>query len=132
MSIRPKTLAAAAFAVALLAPSVANALCAAAKDMNGVWKGNDGGTYFIRQMGNEVWWVGLSGDDGKSWTNVYKGTRSGNVVTGTWADVPKGRGRSGGIMNLAIQGSSGVAGFTRTQVSGGFGGSRWSQPCDDR
>lgn len=131
MSIQHKTLAAAALAVALLVPSLTHALCATARDMNGVWKGNDGGTYYIRQTGSEVWWVGLSGDGGKSWTNVYKGTRAGNVVTGTWADVPKGRTRSGGVMNLAIQGSSGVAGFTRTQVSGGFGGSRWSQSCDD-
>jgi hypothetical protein len=121
----------AGLAISLLAASSAHALCAAARDMNGIWKANDGGTYHVRQIGNEVWWVGMSGDGGKGWTNVYKGTRNGNVVTGNWADVPKGRARSGGVMNLAIQGSTGVASFSRTQVSGGFGGSRWSQSCDD-
>jgi hypothetical protein len=30
-------------------------------DVTGVWLGNDGGTYYLRQIGDVVWWVGLSG-----------------------------------------------------------------------
>ena len=105
--------------------------CVAPKDMNGVWKSNDGGTYYVRQAGNEVWWVGMSKDGGRSWTNVYKGVRNGATVTGTWADVPHGRARSGGTLNLQVAGTTGVLGFNRREVTGGFGGSRWFQPCND-
>ena len=115
----------------LATPVTSYALCAAPKDLNGVWQANDGGTYFVRQIGNNVWWVGMSGDNGNTWTNVFKGVRKGNTVVGQWADVPKGKILSGGILNLDIQGTSGVLGFTRSQVTGGFGGSKWFQPCND-
>ncbi len=131
MSIIRKHIAVWTSIVILTAPGISYALCAAPKDLNGVWQANDGGTYFVRQIGNNVWWVGMSGDDGKTWTNVFKGVRNGNTVLGQWADVPKGKILSGGILNLNIQGSGGVLGFTRSQVTGGFGGSRWFQRCDD-
>ncbi|UBV42372.1 hypothetical protein LAJ19_12170 [Deinococcus taeanensis] len=112
-------------------PGAASALCAAPPDLNGVWRANDGGTYYVRQAGTQVWWVGLSSDNGKTWTNVFHGTRSGNVVKGTWADVPRGNVRSGGTLTLNIAGTTGVLGFTRAGSSGGFGGSKWFMPCDD-
>lgn len=121
--------------VAVLAfPSSSFALCSTARDMNGVWKGNDGGTYYVRQVGNVIWWLGMSGDGGRTWTNVYKGVRTGSIVTGTWADVPTGRTRGTGVLNLQVEGpaTGGVSGFSRREVSGGFGGSWWSQPCSDR
>lgn len=108
------------------------ALCAAPKDLNGVWHANDGGTYYVRQIGNEVWWLGMSGDSGKSWTNVYKGTRNGNQVTGRWADVPRGHISSSGSLNLNIRTSGGhVVDFTKGSFTGGFGGSHWTMKCDD-
>jgi hypothetical protein len=129
--ISTKSLRLATVVTILACPLWAHSQCVAPKDMNGVWKSNDGGTYYVRQIGNDIWWVGMSGDGGKTWTNVYKGTRNGPTVTGTWADVPRGRVRSGGILNLHVDGSTGVLGFSRREVSGGFGGSRWYQPCND-
>lgn len=119
--------------VVLVIPTSALALCVAPRDLNGVWRANDGGTYYVRQIGRNVWWVGMSSDDGRTWTNVYKGVRSGNTITGQWADVPRGRINSGGTLNLIIQtgSSGGILGFTRSTVTGGFGGSRWFQDCDD-
>ncbi|WP_448272192.1 hypothetical protein [Nostoc sp. DSM 114160] len=66
----------------------AQALCIASPDFNGIWHSDDGGTYYVRQIGNEIWWLGMSADDGRTWTNVYKGTRIGDTVIGQWADVP--------------------------------------------
>ncbi|MBZ9714873.1 MULTISPECIES: hypothetical protein [Deinococcus] len=109
----------------------AHASCAAPKDMNGVWRANDGGTYYVRQLGNQVWWVGMSSDSGKSWTNVFHGTRTGNTVKGTWADVPRGQISSGGSMTLTLSGVNSVLGFKRTAATGNFGGSTWYMPCDD-
>ena len=82
--------------LAALNGTPAHALCAAPPDLNGTWRANDGGTYHVRQIGTQVWWVGLSSDGGKSWTNVFHGTRTGNTVTGSWADTPRGAARSSG------------------------------------
>jgi hypothetical protein len=121
----------ATFIAVFSCPVLSYALCIASKDMNGVWKSNDGGTYYVREVGNEVWWFGKSGDGGRSWSNVYRGIRNGATVTGNWADVPMGKTRSGGTLNLQIDGTTGVSGFSRTQVSGGFGGSKWFKTCND-
>jgi hypothetical protein len=111
----------------------AQALCAAPTQLTGIWQANDGGTYYVRQTGNQVWWLGMSSDQGKTWTNVFKGTRNGNTISGTWADVPKGKIQSGGTLNLTLQtsGGNGILGFKKGTFTGGFGGSQWSQPCDD-
>jgi hypothetical protein len=38
-------------------------------NLTGAWKANDGGTYYIRNIGNDVWWLGTSGnDDGKTFS----------------------------------------------------------------
>ncbi len=29
-------------------------------NLTGTWKANDGGTYYIRNIGNDVWWLGIS------------------------------------------------------------------------
>src|SRR5262245_4877920 len=83
-------------------PLSSYAQCVAPRDMNGVWKANDGGTYYVRQIGNDVWWLGMSGDGGRTWTNVYRGVRNRDIVTGTWADVPHGQIHSSGILNLHV------------------------------
>lgn len=117
--------------LAALNGTPAQALCAAPPDLNGTWRANDGGTYHVRQIGTQVWWVGLSSDGGKSWTNVFHGTRSGNTVTGSWADTPRGAARSSGTLTLKLSGVNAVLGFKRTASTGGFGGSTWFMPCDD-
>lgn len=91
--------------------------------LTGVWNCNDGGVYFIRQVGNQVWWYGQSSDGGATWSNVFQGTIRGNNLIGSWADVPKGSIRGSGEMTLSISGSS------IQKVSGGenFGGSQWSR-----
>lgn len=43
-------------------------------NLTGTWKANDGGTYYMRNIGNDVWWRGISSnDDGKTFSNVLKG-----------------------------------------------------------
>lgn len=116
----------------LVVVSQAAALCAAPKKLTGVYKSNDGGTYYVRRHGDSVWWMGESSDDGHSWTNVFKGTLNGNTFEGDWADVIGNNGR--GTLTLEILGSieTGVHGFNRTGGSGsGFGGERWRIPCND-
>jgi hypothetical protein len=60
---------------ALMFATAPSALCIARRDMNGEWKADDRGTYYVRQIGNAVWWVGMSPDEGRTWMNVFKGVR---------------------------------------------------------
>lgn len=94
-----------------------------AQNLTGVWRCNDGGLYFIRQVGNQVWWYGESGDGGVGWSNVFQGYVTGNKIIGKWADVPKGTARNYGEMTLSFSGNS------LRKISGGqnFTGSVWTR-----
>src|SRR6476619_4108632 len=44
-------------------------------DLTGTWAGDDQGVYYLRQLGDQIWWLGMSGlgqplvDRGTDWTN---------------------------------------------------------------
>jgi hypothetical protein len=97
---------------------------AQARSLTSVWNCNDGGVYFIRQVGNQIWWYGQSADGGEAWSNVFQGTIRGNEIIGSWADVPKGAIRGYGEMTLRIISNNRIQ-----KISGGenFGGSVWSR-----
>src|SRR5215203_631725 len=74
------------------------------KSLSGKWRANDGGTYFVRQVGSEFWWFGARNlQEGTGFSNVFHGTISGGVTTpngyvrpyiyGDWQDVPFGNAR---------------------------------------
>jgi hypothetical protein len=59
---------------ALIPTAPAAAACPPAPGLTGYWRGNDQGDYYIRQIGNEVVWVGLdSTTDGAGWTHMFRG-----------------------------------------------------------
>jgi hypothetical protein len=99
-------------------------IIAQTSDLTGQWRGNDGGTYYIRQVGSQVFWFGENSSDRTSWSNVYHGTISRGVITGSWADVPKGRYRNNGTLTLRIASSRRIV---RTNVTGAFGGTEWTR-----
>ena len=130
--MRSTLLALAAGLTLATAGGIAQAQCVVSPDMTGVWRGNDTGAYYVRQVGSTIWWVGMSPDNGRAFTNVFNGVRDGDVVRGTWADVPQGRGASSGTLTLRLTGGANVLGFEVIQMSGGFSGNRWSRPpCGD-
>jgi hypothetical protein len=103
-------------------------------DLTGIWGADDGATYYVRQIGETVWWAGLSADGGRSFTNVFYGkirtTFSSLEISGSWADVPRGRSAQSG--SLALESSligppSGDTGsrLVKRSQTGGFGGSLW-------
>jgi hypothetical protein len=94
-------------------------------NLTGRWSANDGGYYYLRQLGNELWWYGHSGDGARTWTNVLYGRVQGNRVTAKWADVPQGAVQGSGDMELEISGDGRQ--LTATRRSGGFGGSQWTR-----
>lgn len=106
-------------------------------DLTGTWAGDDDGVYYLREIGDEVWWLGMSGiggplvSRGSDWTNVYHGTLSGDTVTGTYADVPGGKIRDNGPVVLKLtRASDGGLSLVRTDplLPTGFGGTLLT-PC---
>jgi hypothetical protein len=101
-------------------------------DLNGFWAGDDGAMYFVTTDDwNRVWWVGMSGDDGQSFTNVFQGKWNPNnateepadfgTVSGDWVDVPRGQAMGSGTLTLSYRTNGEI---WRTSGSG-FGGKVW-------
>jgi hypothetical protein len=72
-------------------------------ELTGAWSGNDSGTYYIRQVGDCVWWFGTEVRDlelgpvgQRGFANVASGRIVGNQVDLEWADVPLGSTVNGG------------------------------------
>src|SRR5216684_1009614 len=90
--------------VALLAFGLFLGVCANGapiRELNGYYEADNGGAYFIRQIGDTVYWFGE--DPNGAWANVLVGTISGNKITARFWDVPKGKTQGMGEMILQIQ-----------------------------
>jgi hypothetical protein len=115
-----------ALSSAALAPAPALAQCSF-RGLNGDWRANDGGTYRIHEQGNRVWWIAMSGDGGRSWQHKFQGTRSGDIVTGNWADFRGPMGR--GTLTIRVRDVMSMRRIANT--GSGFGGVRWWRGCND-
>lgn len=102
-----------------LGPAVAVA------DLTGEWEGDDGGRYYLRQLGDRVYWYGERSARSPAWANVFEGRVRDGKVLGRWADVPKGRTMGQGKLRLDIGGGGDV--LVAVDKTGGFGGSRWKR-----
>jgi hypothetical protein len=105
------------------------------EDLTGAWTADDGATYYLHQDGNEIWWFGISQDGGRSFANVFRGTRQPTSprITGNWADMPIGASRQQGQLALSIVHIAAPPGGTpsielrKMSENGGFGASRWQR-----
>lgn len=100
-------------------------------NISGKWSGNDGGDYYIRQIGNDIWWVGTNifhGIDATgTFSNVFHGDRNGLDITGKWQDVPLGHTKGSGDISLSIDPSGEK--ITKKTSTGGFAGTEWTKAC---
>jgi hypothetical protein len=97
-------------------------------DLTGIWKGQDQGTYYVRQVGDNIMWIGMSTNDGRSWTNAFAGKIAGDTISGTWVDVP--RGKIGGVGGLTLKVSQVGANIVIQKIGStgsGFGTSTWQK-----
>jgi hypothetical protein len=104
--------------IAIMCPSVL------AQDFSGVWSCDDGGTYYIHQIGNNIWWFGENDPSSPGFANVAKGAINGGKISLTWADVPKGTTNNNGILVLSVISEDELQ---KIQFTGGFGGSKWTR-----
>jgi hypothetical protein len=91
--------------------------------LTGVWRGDDGGTYYIHQYGLRVVWFGEQ-LDAAGWANVFFGRISGTTLSGQWFDVPKGSASGYGTLDLTVTSPTQL---DRSGTGGGYGGRRWNK-----
>ena len=107
-------------------------------NLTGTFAANDGGTYWIRQIGDCVWWAGFSGQPstttmGVNFSNVFLGRMtvdsSGTAqLSGYWADIPRGATSNYGTITvgrLKIDSLGRVSSFVKLKSVGGFSGTLW-------
>lgn len=99
-------------------------------ELTGAWQGNDRGVYYIRQVGDCVWWFGTEVDEIEpgatgqpGFANVASGRMVGTQVDLEWADVPLGNILNGGGLTFLYDEANDT--LTLTEQRGGgqeFGG----------
>jgi hypothetical protein len=98
--------------------------------LTGAWAGNDSGVYYIRQVGDCVWWFGtevrdieLGATGQRGFANVASGRIVGTQVDLEWVDVPLGYTVNGGGLTFIYHQERGE--LTLAEQRGGrepFGG----------
>ncbi|RTZ60821.1 MAG: hypothetical protein DSZ33_02240, partial [Gammaproteobacteria bacterium] len=53
-------------------------------DLTGKWDADDGGAYYLRQIGNQLHWYGERFPTHTRWSNVFHGDINGNRIDGRW------------------------------------------------
>ncbi|WP_373548111.1 hypothetical protein [Haliscomenobacter sp.] len=94
--------------------------------LTGVWDCNDGAATYVREDGANFLFFSEARNNGTrpGFSNLYVGRRSGNTITGTWVDVPKGTLLGNGTMTLRVESDTR---FVRTDAGSGYGGSVWTR-----
>jgi hypothetical protein len=96
--------------------------------LTGVWKGTDQGTYYVKQVGDNIMWIGMSANDGRFWTNAFAGKIAGDRISGTWVDVPRGGAKGLGTLTLKVSQVGPKIVMQKIGSTGsGFGGSSWEK-----
>jgi hypothetical protein len=90
-------------------------------DVSGLWRSEDGARWTLRQVGQEVWGYGESGDGGGIWTIVLHGRLLGNDVVATWAAL-RGDHPAAGELVLRIEAPDRLRTLRST---GGFTSTGW-------
>jgi hypothetical protein len=90
-----------------LSVHVQDGLAQSIQDINltGSWHADDGGTYYLRNIAKDLWWLGISGNDyGSTFSNVLKGRihDNNNTITAVWADIPRETNEYYGTLILSI------------------------------
>ena len=99
----------------LLLPKLNNA------QLTGEWTDDNDACYKIRQVNNQVFWML---DDSPRVINVFSGVIAGNVITGTWADLPGGNLQGSGTLALRIESATRMV---KIDQNGNYGGSSWTK-----
>ncbi len=81
-----------------------------------LWIGDKGGHYYIRTVGNMIWWLGFL-KNGRL-INMFSGNRFGTTASGNWTDLIAAQGTTLRSGKLTI--SVSVKAIEVTYQTGGF------------
>ena len=96
-------------------------------DLSGAWATSDGGTCYVRQLYDDVWFFWSRPYRDFAYSTVFRGTRNGNQVSGEWIDVPYGDRTESGRLALTLD--PGTLRFTPDRGSA-FAGIVWEKLYD--
>jgi hypothetical protein len=97
-------------------------------NLTGVWSCNDGGVYYLRQVGDYVWWYGEEQAANPRWANAAFGSISGNGLGIKYADVPAGTTTGYGTIELEIVSNDEL---TAESKPASYAGSHWIRELDN-
>ncbi len=96
--------------------------------LTGRWSADDGARYYLHQVGDCLWWAGLSdAGSGTDFTNVAVGRVDGETIELEWADVPRGRILGGGTLTLRMEGSPPNRLTKQSETGTGFEATTWTR-----
>ena len=84
-------------------------------DLSGIYIADNKDKYFLKQVGNSLWWIGTDKNDSNI-KNVFKGFINGSNITGQWVDSPLKKTLGNGSLNLIISFNS-IENITINKVS---------------
>lgn len=96
-------------------PSTITNKTAAHTPLAPVYAGNDGGAYYVTQVGEKVYW--FAEHPGRDYAHVFHGTREGDVIKGRFHSVPKDKATTLGQVTLKIRPNGSLE---RVSETGGF------------
>lgn len=95
-------------------------------DLTGYWKSENGGPHTLRQIGKSVYW---KADALPVAQNIFFGTIAGDVLTGTWIDLPGGRDYNTGTLSIKIDSNDKLTKLTNSPVYGAVTWTRTAPPA---
>ncbi len=91
------------FVVCVLGLFVSGVAIASAADLSGEWNCDDSGQYYLRQIGNTLYWYGERSAANPAWSNIFRGNIHGERVNGNWVDIFQGAGLQPGCPSATDQ-----------------------------
>jgi hypothetical protein len=62
-----------------------------AQTLNGVWRGDRGGKFYLQVDQGQLYWYAEQLTRNPAWAHIFRGNLQGDKITGRWVNMPKGK-----------------------------------------
>ncbi|MDQ7826110.1 MAG: hypothetical protein RDV48_25130 [Candidatus Eremiobacteraeota bacterium] len=98
-------------------------------DLTGYWETGNIGTFYIRQINDELFWYAEDDPIAPTWANIAHGKVQDKTVFLDWIDIPKGTAYSKGTLVIEIKYPDRLV--LVKQTGGWGGGKEWTRSRTD-